>query len=174
MRLAVFHNQPPGGARRALYEIGRRLAQRHRLDVFTLSSADETSLCSRDFAHRLTTVPYAQRPHTRLGFYLNDFRSWLSLRDLDAVSRKVAQEINNWSYDTVLVDVDRYLGAPFVLRYLNVPNVYYCHEPPRRFIEPICRPCALPLSRWERARLVWRWPADRLLDQLRPPGVADQ
>ncbi len=165
MRLAIFHNQPPGGARRTLYEIGKRLAQRHHVDVFTLSSADESSLSSRDFAHQVVTVPYRPRPHIRLGFYWNDYRTWQDLRDLDAVSRQVAMQIHAGRYDAVLADVDRYLGAPFVLRYLELPNLYYCHEPPRRFLEPICRPGSLPLTRWERARQLWRWPAARLLER---------
>lgn len=166
MRLAIFHNQPPGGARRGLYEIGKRLARHHHVDVFTLSSADESSRCSRDFAHRVAVTPYVQRPHVRLGLYLNDYRTWLDLRDLDSVSQEAARQIYNGRYDAVLVEADRYIGAPFVLRYLKVANVFYCQHPPRRFIEPICRPTALPLSRWERARLLWRWPASRLLERL--------
>ena len=164
MRLAIFHNQPPGGARRALYELGKRLGRWHAVDVFTLSSADERTLSSRDFARRVVTIPYQRRPHLRLGFYLNDYRTWLDLQDLHLISRRVAERLHAGGYDAVLVDVDRYLGAPFLLRYLSLPHVYYCHEPPRRFLEPICRPTSLPLSRWERARQLWRWPATRWLD----------
>src|SRR5262249_52965404 len=39
-----------------------------------------------------------------------------------------------------------------------------CHEPPRRFYEPWCRPEAGPLTAYERARRLWRLPAQRFLD----------
>lgn len=165
MRIGIYHNQPPGGARRALYHLGCQLASRHEVDVYTLSSSAEDVLSSSDFARRIITQPFAPRPQVRFGLYLNDYRTWLDLRSLDQVSRQVAAAIDAEDYDVVLADVDRFIGAPFLLRYLQSPVLYYSHEPPRRFSEAECRPEALPLSRWERARLVWRRPASTVIDE---------
>jgi glycosyltransferase involved in cell wall biosynthesis len=164
MRLAILHNQPGGGARRTLYQFGKRLSARHELDVYTLASADETTWPSADVAARVDVTPFTRRPQRALGFYLNDVRAWQDLNDLDATWHRVADRVNNGGYDAALVDVDRWIGAPFVLRYLRIPHIYYCHEPPRRYTEPMCRPEALPLTRWERLRLIWRMPTTRLLD----------
>lgn len=164
MKLAIYHNQPSGGARRSLYELARRLASSHRLDVFTLETADESFLRSADFAANLRVFPFRPRRLARFGSYINDLRRMLDLRDLERVSRQVAAFIDAQGFDVVLVDACRFVQAPSVLQHLNTPTVYYCHEPPRRFIDSRCRPSAAPLSYYARSRLWLHWPATKLLD----------
>ena len=52
MRIALFHNTPSGGAKRAIYEWTRRLATNHEIDVYTLSSADHAFCDIRPFVQR--------------------------------------------------------------------------------------------------------------------------
>jgi glycosyltransferase involved in cell wall biosynthesis len=165
VRIAVYHNQPSGGARRALYELGSRLAMDHVVDVYTLATADETFLSSRDFAHDVYVHPYSRRRPVRFGLYLNEVRQLLDLRDLQRASRDVAAEIDERRYDAVLVDACRFTQAPSVLSYLGTPHAYYCHEPPRRFLHKEARPDAAPLSLYERARHAWHAPARILYDR---------
>ena len=60
MNIAVFHNLPSGGGKRALYEQVRRLSEKHTIDVYTLSSADHDFGDLRPFCreHRV----YSYRP----------------------------------------------------------------------------------------------------------------
>jgi glycosyltransferase involved in cell wall biosynthesis len=164
MKLAVYHNQPSGGARRALHELGKQLSRRHRLDVYTLETGDESSLSSRDFATELTVLPYRLRRPIRLGLYLNDVRRLLDLWTLEDVSREAAARIDAVGYDAALVDACQFVLAPSVLNYLATPSAYYCHHPPRRFIDSICRPEAAPLTLYERARHWWHLPGTKLYD----------
>lgn len=165
MRIAVYHNQPSGGARRALYEMGKRLASRHEVDVYTLSTADEAFLSSADFAREVFVFPFERRRPRRFALYLNELRELRDLDDLEAVNRAVAHRIDRGCYDVVLADACRFVQSPSVLTYIRTPSVYYCHEPPRRFIEPMARPGAAPLSLYQRARAVWHWPARVLYDR---------
>lgn len=164
MKIAVYHNQPSGGARRALHELCLRLAARHEIDVFTLTTADEAFLASSDYARRVETVPFRKRPPIRFGVYVNELRELLDLRDLEQVGGDVARRIDNGAYDCLLVDVCRYTQAPSVLAYLQTPAAYYCHEPPRRFIDGACRPEAAPMSAYGRARNLLHRPARAVVD----------
>ncbi|MFQ5472116.1 MAG: glycosyltransferase family 4 protein, partial [Dehalococcoidia bacterium] len=161
----VYHNQPSGGARRALYELGRNLSRNHEIDVYTLETADERFLSSGDFARKVEVRPFKRRSPLRFGLYLNEIREHLDLGDLEGVCRSIASEIDSQLYDVVLVDACRFTQAPSVLAYLSTPTAYYCHEPPRRFIDPSCRPESAPLSLYERARIAWHRPARFFYDK---------
>jgi len=78
----------------------------------------------------------------------------------------VAEVINAGDYDVALIDACRITQAPSVLRYLTLPSVYYCHEPPRRFIHKEARPAAAPLTPYQRARSWWHWPAGKMYDRV--------
>jgi glycosyltransferase involved in cell wall biosynthesis len=166
MKIAVYHNQPPGGARRALTELIGQLARRHAIDVYTLETADEAFLRSDSHAPLVRTFPFRRRSPIRGGFYVNELRELLDLRDLDAIGRTAAAVIDSGNYDVALVDVCRFMQAPSVLNYLDTPNLYYCHEPPRRFLEHHCRPAASPQSPYQRLRSIVHTPARAAYDRV--------
>ena len=47
----------------------------------------------------------------------------------------MAKEINDGDYDVVLVHPSQWTQAPAILQHLQIPAVYYCHEPLRRLYE---------------------------------------
>jgi glycosyltransferase involved in cell wall biosynthesis len=153
MRLAVYHNQPSGGARRALHGFCRELSSRHEVDIYTLESSDRS--LPDEVSGRVLRLPYAPRPAIRGGLYLNDLRRRWDLRDLEAVNRTAAGLIDAGDYDVVLADACRFTYAPAVLAHLRTPSVYYCHHGPWRAGKPSLRP---PLSNYERARRLWHRP----------------
>ncbi len=163
MRIAVFHNHPSGGASRSLYELGRRLAARHSLDVYTLSTADECFLASREYACAVHIAPFWPARPRRLGFYLNDWQQYRDLQRLDGVSRQLARRIDAAGYDVVLASACRFMQSPALLAHLTTPSVYYCHEPPRRLVQVECRPDAGPLGPYQRLRAAWHRPAQALV-----------
>jgi glycosyltransferase involved in cell wall biosynthesis len=176
MRIAVYHNQPSGGARRALQGFSRELSRRHRLDVFTLTSADQAMLQDEDVATSVTRLHYAQRPSVRMGLYVNDLRRWQSLEDLERVNAAIAKRIDSAGYDVVLVDACRFTRAPYILKYLRTPSAYYCHDGPLRGDE---RPVPAQ-SFYDRARRLWHGPFERRLkrrlwrDELALMGAASK
>src|SRR6266511_2145213 len=132
MRIAVYHNQPPGGARRALHGFCSVLALTHRVDVFPLSTSDQSMLRDADYAGDVTVLPFAPSRPVRGGFFLNDIRQAQDLQRLDAANREAAGLIDGGEYDVALVDACRFTFAPQVLRHLRTPSVYYCHHGPWR------------------------------------------
>ncbi|MDB5097595.1 MAG: glycosyltransferase [Cyanobacteria bacterium RYN_339] len=142
MKIALFHNLRAGGAKRALYEYARVLAARgHHLDAFTLSTADEAFLPLAPLvrAHHVEPLELPQPLATRwmpLALqYLNLAKRLGQLDALDAAHRRVAARIDAGGYDLAFVHHDFLVQAPYVLRHLRTPSVYYCQEPLRRYYE---------------------------------------
>ena len=163
MKIAVFHDQPSGGARRALHGFCRALAARgHRIDFFTLTTADTEMLRDEDVASSVTVLPFAFRPSVRRGLYLNDIRRRQSFADLERVNAHAARLIDAGQYDVALVDACRFTFAPRVLRHLHTPSAYFCHHRPARLFEHHFSP---PVSAYERARQLCHWPLEHDLER---------
>ena len=137
MRLAIYHNLPSGGGKRALYEMARRLAEQHTLDVYTLSTAEHDFCDLRPYAQRHEVSPFTPLPLARSPFgRLNQGIRALDLLRLRRVQRAIAYQIDAAGYDCVFVHHCRYGQSPSLLQFLKTPSVYYCQEPPRLLHEP--------------------------------------
>lgn len=126
MRIAFFHNLPPGGAKRVVYYQIKYLSQKHDVDLYTIKSQES------DFLNFLKLkcgiYEYKFTLNSREGpIYkiLNDFKIFWGLGSLH---RKIASDIDNKKYDIVVVHPDRYTQAPFILSFLKTKKIYYCHE----------------------------------------------
>jgi glycosyltransferase involved in cell wall biosynthesis len=53
----------------------------------------------------------------------------MSLINLEKVQRDIANDINRRDYDVVLCEQDRFTMAPFFLKYIKKPCVYFCQQP---------------------------------------------
>lgn len=137
MNPAIYHNLSSGGAKRALYEMTRRLAERYTLDVFTLATAEHDFCDLRTFARQHEIAPFKPLPlaHSPFGRLNQGIRA-LDLLRLRRVQCEIAHRIDAAGYDCVFVHHCRYGQSPNLLQFLNTPSVYYCHEPPRLFYEP--------------------------------------
>jgi len=130
MKIAIVHNLPPGGQKRALSEQVKRLSKRHKLDLFTLSSTDESFCSLLPYIQKHKTAFYNPPPHFP--------RSVISIyKDLPKSYRKLSEMINAGNYDLVYVNPCYLTQAPYVLRYLKIPSIYYCPEPKREFYEKV-------------------------------------
>jgi glycosyltransferase involved in cell wall biosynthesis len=161
VRIAVFHNQPSGGARRALYGFSRYLAARHHLDVFTLTSSDQEHFRDEDVADRVVTLDHRPLHPVRFGLYLNDLRRSKDLDRLRRVDAEAAALIDAGGYDVVLVDACRFTFVPYTLRYLRTPSVFYAHTGPVRLEGRVWEP---PRTFYGRARRLWHLPFERALE----------
>lgn len=137
MRIAIYHNLPSGGAKRALYEEMKRMAGRHTLDVYTLSTANHEFGDIRPFADRHRIYPFAPRPVLNSPFgRLNPAIRLQNLRRLQGLERQVAADIDAGGYDVVFVHPCQVENSPSVLRFVQkTPAVYYCQEPLRILYE---------------------------------------
>lgn len=142
MRVALFHNTPSGGAKRAIFEWTKRLSSHHHIDVFTLSTADHGFCDIRPFVKRHRVFDFSpnrlfERPWGRL----NQFQRWRDLNHLALTSQKIAEEIDAGDYDITFANTCSFTFTPGILQYIETPSVYYLHEPfGRSFVRTFQRP----------------------------------
>lgn len=135
MKIAVFHNLPPGGAKRVVYEQVKGLLARHSVDLYQLSGSRPDFLDFRRlgcpvFSYDFSLTSHLPGPLARIH---SDFKNFFML---DQFHRRLAADINSKGYDVILVHPDRYTQAPFLLKYLRPPGIYYCEELLRLGYEP--------------------------------------
>ncbi len=130
MKIAIYHNVPPGGARRTVYEQIRHLSQKHKVDLYTTSPIhrqimDPSDFCDNwyDFDFKLEIDPQGVKKR-----FIRDYKNFFLLK---RVHKKIADIINQGGYDFALIHTDEYTEAPFILRFLRIPSIYHCHEPLR-------------------------------------------
>lgn len=143
MKIAIFHNIPSGGAKRALFEWTRRLANEHSLDVYSLETADHAFCDIRPYTSQHNVYNFAPRGlfKSPLG-RLNQFQRWRDLGDLERLHRRIAGQINRGGYDVLFANTCMYTFIPALLQYVVIPSVYYLHEPfGSGFFRRFERPC---------------------------------
>jgi glycosyltransferase involved in cell wall biosynthesis len=93
--------------------------------------------------------------------YLNLRVRLQRLDALEAASARVAARIDAGKYDLAFVHPDWMVQAPYVLRRLRTPSVYYCQEPLRRYYEPdLAAPPAAATDLKGRIRSAWYAPVE--------------
>ena len=137
MRIALYHNLPSGGAKRTLYEATRRLALKHEIDVYTLSSANHEFCDLRPHVRSHRVYDFRPRPLLSSPFgRANQAIRLADIRRLQALTRSIARDIEKERYDLLLVHPCQFEKAPSLLRHLpELPSVYYCQEPLRQLYE---------------------------------------
>jgi glycosyltransferase involved in cell wall biosynthesis len=142
MRIALFHNAPSGGAKRAIYEWVVRLARGHQIDVYTISTADHLFCDIRPFVNQHFVFEFVSAklfasPWGRL----NQLQRWRDLTTLTRLGARIAREIDRGHYDVVFANVCSYTFVPTCLQFVKTPSVFYLHEPfGPRFSRTIERP----------------------------------
>ena len=130
MRIALFHNLPSGGAKRAVYEWTRRLAKNHAIDVYTLSTADHDFCDIRPFISRHNITEFASNKLYDSPFgRLNQLQRRRDLEELTELSKQIAKAIDIGGYDVFFAHTCQFAVIPTVLQFLETPSVYYLHEP---------------------------------------------
>lgn len=135
LKIAVFHNLPSGGAKRALYGYVEYLTRiGNQVEVFVPSTANENFLPLKDVASHVHVFPVEKTIGGSVYSsikYIPPVVKHVSLRDLEKTEQKMAEKINKGSFDVVFSEQDQYTMAPFLLKYLKKPLVYYCQQPLR-------------------------------------------
>jgi glycosyltransferase involved in cell wall biosynthesis len=138
MKIAVWHNLPSGGGKRALYYHVRGLVERgHQISCWCLDSADQSYLPLSEFAPERVVPTEFRKP--RAGF-----TSWLApwyseaiarMQAFDEACRRCAQEIAAGQFDLLFANSSVGYHVPFILRHLDMRKVLYLQEPCRFLYE---------------------------------------
>lgn len=130
MKIAIYHNLPSGGAKRALFEWSSRLSEQNELSVYSLSTGDHHFCDIRPFAKTHKVLDFSPRRHLRFPVgRLNQFQRWADLRDLERLHIEIAKEINVGGYDLLFAHADMFTLIPSMLSHVEIPSIYYLHEP---------------------------------------------
>ncbi len=142
MKIACFQNLPASGARRALYHFAKGLKEKgHSLDYYTFKKnsgglfspelvADNTYICDKEFKMTCKTI----KPYFLKLIYVYFLREKY-YQEMNLCYKKMAEDIDQRGYDLVFSHNCQFTQAPFLLRHLKTPTIYYAHEPLRAFYD---------------------------------------
>lgn len=161
MKVAIWHDLPSGGGRRALFDQVRGLVSAgHDVAVWCPPQADRSFL-PLDGICRERVVPMAR------GYAVRGPLAWVrsGLADrlgFEAHCRRCAGEMEAEGFDVLLAHSCQFHRAAPIARYTSLPSALYQHEPFRWHYE------AMPRQRWEAEGeyAFWRSPS-RLATWLR-------
>jgi len=146
MRIAVWHNLPSGGGKRALYYHVRGLVERgHTVEAWCPPTADQSYLPLRDLVLE-HVVPFdwnAAPARGRLGEVFSRYRNTIGkLAAMDRHCRVCADQINQGGFDVVFANACSFFRTTSIGRHVGSPGVLYLGEPFRWLYE------ALPELPW--------------------------
>jgi glycosyltransferase involved in cell wall biosynthesis len=152
VRIAVWHNLPSGGGKRALHDQIRALVARgHTVEVWCPSTADAAYLPTDDVApHHVHPLRW-QDVHAGSG--LVEAARWAAggwrrnLAALERHCRVCAAEIDGAGFDVLLAHSSAFLAVAPIARFVRCPRVLYLQEPTRVLYE------AMPAWPWVRTPL---------------------
>jgi glycosyltransferase involved in cell wall biosynthesis len=144
MKIAVWHNLPSGGGKRALYDHVRGLLDRgHTVESWCPPTADQSYLPLGGLVDE-HLVPLGWSPNGKPRFHLTrGYGATLDyLRAMDGHCRECAGEINRGGFDLLLANSSAFVAVAPIARYVRIPAVIYLQEPCRVLYE------ALPELPW--------------------------
>ena len=141
LRIAVWHNLPSGGGKRALYEHVRGLVQRgHYVEAWCPPTASQTYLPLSPMIkeHIRPLNQLRERPQ------LHRYKSTVfALNAMEEHCRTCVDEIETGSFDVIFANSCTLFRTSPIGRLTNLPSVLYLQEPYRWLFE------ALPKLPWE-------------------------
>lgn len=147
LNIAVWHNLPSGGGKRALYEHIKGLSQRgHNIHVWCPSTADQSYLPLDEFAKE-TVLPFDwERPgrEGRIEHIMFPYREVeTKLAAMERHCTDCAKQISKGNYDVLFVaSCCFFASSPMARLVEKIPSILYLQEPFRRLYE------ALPELPW--------------------------
>ena len=179
MKIAIWHNLPSGGGKRAIFNYAKALKKRgHTLEAWCSPFADASYLPLSQL------IPEHVKPCRPIGWgpartsslvdrLLAHRRYTLDkIAALDEHCRECATEINVGGFDVLLGNACMYLAVAPISRYTALPKAIYLQEPYRVFYE------ALPKLPWVAIAPGSRWSPGYLFaylqDLIRVQGLRVQ
>ncbi len=164
MKIAVWHNLPSGGGKRALYDHVRGLRARgHTVESWCPPTADQSYLPLGDLIPE-HVVPALRRPRSSAYSlaHLLTLRTYAQsiLSEFDEYARQCAEEINRSGCDLLFANSSADIATSSIGRYVKLPKLLYLQEPFRYLYE------AEPHLPWMALPAPRRWTPRHLADVL--------
>lgn len=139
MKIAVWHNLPSGGGKRALYYHVKGLLERgHTIESWCPSTADQTYLpLSNLIQENVRPLHWHSIKRSRLtnkflsGYYWKVDR----IQEMDEHCKQCAAEINQGGFDVLLANSCIFFHMNPMARYVEIPKAIYLGEPFRPLYE---------------------------------------
>lgn len=146
MKIAVWHNLPSGGGKRALYHHVKGLLDRgHTIESWCPPTADQTYLPLSELIQE-NIVPLAQEPKKRFGRINQILSPYYEVVDklqaMEEHCQQCAAEINQGNFDLLFANSSSALATTAIGRYVDLPRILYLQEPYRVLYE------AMPQLPW--------------------------
>lgn len=125
----MFHELHQGGARRAFFELGKRISKKHKTDIY-VSSDTLTNQEKKNF-NSSYVFNFTPKKWKKGDWITKLFKDTIEYVNILNHHKKIADKINKKKYDLVFVHPSRFTQAPFILLFLKAPRIYYCQEPLR-------------------------------------------
>lgn len=134
MKIAIFHHLPDGGAKITAFQQIKYLSAKNQTHLYGFFS-DEGEYDIRNLVSKSFLFPQEVAITQKHGIkrLKEDLKSHFILKK---IHKEIATQIDKRKYDVVLIHPSRLTQAPFLLRFLKTPSLYYCHEPLRVAYEP--------------------------------------
>jgi glycosyltransferase involved in cell wall biosynthesis len=131
--IALWHNLPSGGGKRALMEQVKRLAKEVDIDLFTTTLVDDSFCPIEPYCRSVVRYPVSPNPFK---MWKRIKRRWQQADEIYALSKKVAKVMMEGSYDAYYISPCQIEHTPSLLRFLQGKKIYYCQEGLREYYEP--------------------------------------
>jgi glycosyltransferase involved in cell wall biosynthesis len=139
MKIAVWHNLPSGGGKRALFYHVRGLRERgHVLESWCPSSADQAylplgELITEHVDHvAIREIGWPRLRYHELGVAVTIRRR---LKAMLEHSHRCARQMDQGGFDVLFANSCVFFGSPQIARHTRLPSVLYLQEPYRRLYE---------------------------------------
>jgi glycosyltransferase involved in cell wall biosynthesis len=146
MKIAVWHNLPSGGGKRALYYHVRGLVERgHSVESWCLDTADRAYLPLTEFApEHVVRSESAQRSRNWfIKRFAPSFQAAIErMRAFDQACKRCADEMEAGGFDLLFANSTIQFAVPYITRHVRLPRVLYLQEPNRYLYE------ASPILPW--------------------------
>src|SRR6266566_7053175 len=133
MKIAVWHNLPSGGGKRALYYHVRGLVARgHKLACWSLDTADQSYLPLSEFApERIISSEFKDRAPRRFpNRWTRSYGEAVDrMRAFDQACKCCAREIEAGGFDLLFANGTVSYSVPYIMRHLRMKSVLYLQEP---------------------------------------------
>jgi len=134
-RIAFFHELDKGGARRSSNEFSKLLRSNFKIDLFLIDEKlNKDEIPFYDSIRFFKFKPKVWKGHD---WKVRLYKDTIELFRLYLLHRKIAKEIGDKKYDLVFSFPSKYTQAPFILKFLKIPVIYYCQEPLRMVYEDL-------------------------------------
>jgi len=146
MRIAIWHNLPSGGGKRALYNQIRGFLKRgHTVESWCPPTADQTYFPFRELVPE-HVVPLDWASHEKESLWnrvVGSYREVVSLlRAMEKHCQACAQHINDAGFDLLFAGACQFFRVTPIAQSVRLPTVLYLQEPYRWLYE------ALPQLPW--------------------------